>query len=204
MTDRPHIFLGYVHPGTVTQGFMDSILGIVAAKDRSYDLSIKDYQSGVLISRPRNLLVGAFLLQPASHFLWVDTDIVFKPEDVEALLAVKRPIVSGLYYGRDTDMEIFPVALKWSADEEKYIRYRGKLEGDKPVRMGAVGMGFCLIERRVFEKMPLGDLQPYAEIEYGKGSLSEDVTFCMRARESGFESFVLPSARVGHVKSMEL
>jgi GT2 family glycosyltransferase len=181
---------------------MDSILGIVAA-DRSYDLAIKDFQSGVLISRPRNLLVGAFLVQPQfTHFLWVDTDIVFTPEDVEALLEAKKPIVSGLYFGRDIDTEVWPVALKWDKDEQKFLRYRGKLEGDRPIRMGAVGMGFCLIEREVLEKLETSDLWPYAEIEYGKGSLSEDVTFCMRAREKGFEAFVLPSARVGHVKQM--
>lgn len=204
MTDRPSVLLSYVHPGTVTSVFFESILRLFTA-DRSYDLAINGRQSGVLISKARNELVQDFLSDERfTHFLSIDTDVEFKESDVEALLRADLPIVSGLYYSRDLDGEVWPVAMKYDKDSGRYLRQREKLEGDKPVHVAAVGFGFVLVRRDVLEKVGVGPLWPFAEILHEGRGIGEDITFCIRAREKGFRPMILPSARVGHSKAVIL
>jgi len=69
--------------------------------------------------------------------------------------------------------------------------------------VGAVGMGFCLIKRRVFEELGASNLWPFAEIMGVNGKYQgEDITFCARAREKGFEIYLDPNVKVMHTKLM--
>ena len=69
-----------------------------------------------------------------------------------------------------------------------------------PIPVAGVGFGLMLIKREVVEKMFEWYPRP---VEYADGN-GEDLTFCLRAAELGFETVVVPAARVGHLKTVML
>lgn len=140
--------------------------------------------------------------------LFLDTDIIFKPEDVYALIdaadPIEKPIVGGLYFGF---MEGSPTPV-W----RKIYHERG-LDNEwgtmNTVTIGviepidAVGMGFTLIHRSVLEGMPEieGDNWRWFGHDCWKGKrLGEDLTFCARAKQHGFVTWGDSRVVVGHIK----
>ena len=50
-----------------------------------------------LITRARNYLVDEFLRSGFTHLLFIDSDILFNPEDVLALLGLDKDVIGGPY-----------------------------------------------------------------------------------------------------------
>jgi GT2 family glycosyltransferase len=192
------ILLTYVHPTHVTTAFMQSVLKLLTSRS---DIGVAGKGSGPLISRARNELVQHFLDTPATHMFSVDTDIVFEPGILEMLLKADKPIVGAHYMGL-SDTGNFPVGNVQEHGMWAKATYKS-LKGRKGIRpIGAVGMGCTLIKREVLESLGTGALWPFAETLAENGQmLGEDVTFCQRAREAGFDSYIHLDARVGHLKS---
>jgi hypothetical protein len=197
--DGPSILLGYVHPGTVHNCFVVSLLRLV--NDRTQEIAIMGVGSGPLIARMRNNLVGVFLENKFTHFLSVDTDIEFAPDALHTLLDLDLPIVGATYRGVSSSGSSFPVAIIKGKDG-LYERASFKRLGKKGVtEVVALGMGFTLIKREVLEALGVAALWPFAETLDDKGQpLGEDTTFCLRAADVGFKSYLCLDVRVGHMK----
>ncbi|GAI93114.1 unnamed protein product, partial [marine sediment metagenome] len=75
-------------------------------------------------------------------------------------------------------------------------RYGAREEGVSPAEMkrvvGEGGAGFLLVKREVFEKLP------YPWFSFEKGG--EDLYFCDKARENGFEIWADMSVLLGHLR----
>jgi len=211
---KPRIFLGYVHPGKVHTTFAMCILRLLMAL--RHRVTVVPIFSGPNVAQPRNHLVEAFLATDCEHLLMVDTDIEFTPEDVDALLARDLPIVGARYVSKYED-EPEPVAVGSAAlpgggygrATEEHLGASSGL-----VKVGGLGMGFTLMKREVLEALGSGLLWPFAEVVVpGKllgvtgdeadapHLLSEDICFCFRAAEAGYESWLDLDTRVGHHKS---
>lgn len=194
--------LAYIHPGEVRHEFMESILKLLTA-EKSYQLGLINAQSGPLISRARNMLAEQFVEKPDfTHMLFVDSDIQFEPEDVEALLKADKPIVGGVYFGMDQNQQLFPTGLVKQDGSYKPIPLdKVPLHGCKKV--DAVGMGLTLITRQVMEALQPDQLLlwPFAETVINGRGVGEDVSFCLRAREKGYQTWVCGDARAGHAKT---
>src|SRR6266545_1178748 len=130
--------------------------------------------------------------------LMVDTDVQFKPSDITALLEAEKPIISGVTTSMDSDGTVWPVLMEYDKANDRFQRIPfKKLLGDKPIRIGACGCSFVLIERQVLEKLGVGPLWPYAEMVSENGMpRGEDITFCVRAREKGFYTWAHPKILV--------
>ena len=76
--------------------------------------------------------------------------------------------------------------------------YQGLLDGPdyQPRVVSGVGMGLTLIKRQVVEAVRSTYKRPFEFVD----DMGEDLVFCLRAAEMGFETVVVPHARVGHVK----
>lgn len=201
----PIIFIGFCHPGKVYTAWMESILGLLG----QFRVIIKGAEGGPLISRARNMLCEQFLKTEADYLLMTDTDVVFEPTDVQALLEAGKPIVGALYFGilgRNPN-STFPVALSYQD---------GVLQSldDAPSKLtevDGVGMGLTLIERSVIESLKPDSQsnEPFAETVWPNldGTLrhhGEDAIFCLKAKEKGFQTWLEPKARVGHMKTITL
>ena len=184
----------------VHTGFMESILGCLG----EFRLIVNGAESGPLIARSRNLLLERFLKTDADYMLMADTDVVFTPSDVRLLLEARKPIVGALYFGilGGNPESTFPVAL---TKQDGVVQSLDSVP-DGLTRVDAVGMGLTLIERRVVESLdPHASLnRPFAEMVYNGRHHGEDVVFCLEAMKAGYETWLEPKARVGHIKSIVL
>ena len=215
----PHLFLAYVQPGIVHEMWMMSVLGLISRSPGIYAIRPAGVQSGPLLARARNLLVQSFLETDDEYLLFTDTDMVFKFEDVELLVAADAPIAGALYYSVAAGVDSGPwctALVASSEDPDTYVplelpepsapeNFQGTRPVDEPLEpmeVAAVGMGLTLIRREVIEALaPVKRLWPFAETNEDRG-YGEDVTFCLRAAEAGFKSVVVPQARVGHIKEI--
>jgi hypothetical protein len=142
-----------------------------------------------------------------SHYLMLDADIAFEPKDVFVLLSHRLDIVGGCYAYRQCPQS---ATAGWWRDR----LLRGIVDRDRmPVLNKAgkvtfqvdwIGMGFTLIARHVLEQMEYPWFCPQV-VRWRNGanvyadSTSDDIAFCMRAREAGFKVMLDPKCRVTHL-----
>lgn len=199
----PRILLGYVHGGNVRHEFLRSLLETINGV--GWEISILDVESGPLLSRARNTMFEAFQDSDADYLLSVDTDIAWHPSDVRALLELAKegkPIVAGHYWGYAGGSGRFSTVGNQDSDGSMRTLLEIPRDGYAPVDF--VGMGFTLISRAVLEGLGVDkpQLWPFAEAVIDGQARGEDITFCMRAKEAGFQSWVSFDVNVGHVKSV--
>lgn len=159
-----------------------------------------------LIPRARNAIVAEFLSTDATHLMFIDSDIGFKPESIFKLLLDNLDVVGGLY-----PKKTLPVSYAVNKKPD------GKNFGDF-IEVDNVGTGFMLIKRQVIEKM----IKNHPELKVNVSSdfyckrekymyalfdtlidengdyLSEDYTFCYRWRKMGGSVYADASIQLTH------
>lgn len=126
-----------------------------------------------------------------THFLWVDSDMVFKPDLACQLARHRVDFVSVVYHCRSGP----PLPLVYVRKEDDKTGYLHHNLTDIPptlCKIDACGFGGCLISRRVFETTP----EPWFTIDFNAG---EDIAFCKRVRDFGHKIFVDGTYSVGHI-----
>lgn len=210
----------------VTIPTMLSLLNLAGVQGWAYDeddelrllrVSESPWRIGVkagdgLIQRSRSIIASRWYAETASDvLLFVDDDISFEPEDAEKLVAAcreRRAIVCGAYPVGDASK----VAIRGFDGRRIDWSYTGGLI---EIEYGSTGM--MAIHRDVMHALVTSGRYPlcHADTEYaywpvfacvvapmGKtyGELSEDWSFCLRARHHGVPTLLDPTVRVGHVK----
>jgi hypothetical protein len=204
MTADASVAVGYVHPGFVPHPFVISLFDVMASPNFH---SVGWKRSGPMIATARNELVQWFLTKTdATHLWFVDTDVTFTKDTLAALLESDLPIVSALYFTPSEDDRgnvsgIHPSSALMRNDNGG-LRYltTEELEAPTILKTEGVATGCVLIQRQVLETLGHGELHPYAETLTDDGALGEDMTFCRRAKELGFESYLNTGVWAGHVK----
>jgi predicted O-methyltransferase YrrM len=156
----------------------------------------------------RSVLANIALRDGFEEILWIDSDIVFDPDDVEKLRRHQLPIVGGVYAKKG----IRQFACHFPPGTAKALFGKG---GGLHELLYA-GFGFTLTRRGVYEAvqaqlpMPLCNqrfgppLYPFflpMSVPDGLGSwyLAEDYAFCERARQCGFAIMADTTLRLWHV-----
>ncbi len=180
--------------------------------------TIYSFHRGSPIDVSRNSIVDKFLETGAKWLLFMDTDNLPPEDGLERLMSHNLPIVSGLYYRRHVDRPgTAPHPAMWKLVPEgaemtcpacgaKHTVKPGKYQPilnpppNMLVEADAIGMGFCLIHRRVFEKVP----RPWFRWSLGwvEPGVSEDFAACELFRDHGFKILVDTGCRVGHVTDL--
>ena len=166
-----------------------------------------------LISRARSIIASAFLRSDADVLLSIDSDIWFRAQDAISLCekAQERGIVAALYMTRGLNTQ---PALMLPNESVSFHADAGVVEAP------FVSTGFIAVGRGVFqalsETLPLCHqgwtdrgvdtsfwpfYMPFVIPWEGDGHmyLSEDWAFCQRARDAGFQIWLDPSIRLGHM-----
>jgi hypothetical protein len=129
----------------------------------------------------------------------IDTDLVFKPQDLAHLLEHDEPLVFGLYSKRTVKFEapIVPLPGMENPSLCEGIRWE----------VAKTARGFMRVHRSVFEKMKphvtlmknteFGDMHRFWPTSYD--GTSEDFAFCAKWRKMGNEVFVAPWVKITHV-----
>ena len=163
-----------------------------------------------------NVLAGAGQLPfggqlPYDYIMWIDSDCLFNPSQFERLLSHDVPIIAAPYRMTNGD---YAVVEEW---DERYFAKHGnfKFMTDQDLKtnpknkglwkVSYVGMGFMLVKRGVFEAI---GYPWFNQLEKTIGGLRdytmEDVAFCLRAAERGFDTLIDPQVVVGHEKRVVL
>jgi len=129
-----------------------------------------------LIPRARNYLVDEFLNRSTcTHFLFIDADVCFNPQDVIAMLALDKDVIGGPYPKK---------AIKWPAVKKALLKNPDiipqdleKIVGDfvfnpvkgmsqfsvtEPIEVMEIGTGFMMVKRDVFTKLK----DEFPQLEY--------------------------------------
>ena len=143
------------------------------------------------------------------YMMWIDSDIRFTSEDFFKLLEMDEDIASG-WYAQPGGMT--PVVEKMDNEYFKSHGYYEFISADamnrrkNAFKADYVGFGWVLIKRGVFESIPYPWFAPKL-MKIGEDledMCSEDVSFCIDAKNAGYDIWVDPKIRVGHEKLLTI
>ncbi len=176
---------------------------------RGYPIRLLKHCSQVDLAR--SMLASQALRDGFAETMWIDSDVTFDVEDVERLRSHRLPVTAGLYVKK---------GRKEFAAKFKHAGQVGFGNLGSLVEMQYVGFGFIHVRAEVYRriagelKLPAcgGSHEPDKKVtpyfiptvveEAGEPVyLSEDYSFCHRARSVGFKVMADTTIRLGHVHS---
>lgn len=178
-------------------------------------LAVAAHSKGAVIDFPygaprdwnRNRAVKAFLDDPASEWLlFVDDDTTVPADCVEKLLGVGQKIVCGVQPLYLQGIVTVNVAYELPS-QTKQVPWRswwGWNTSAAPHVVSACGFGCVLTHREVWEKITYPWFSEIYESPYGDWPVTEDIHFCRRAKEEGFDVWVHPGVLCGHRKLVDM
>ena len=204
---------------TCNTEYMMSIFKLLnTVKDKKINCSFYPIFFESLISRARNAAVAHFLEDKENtHLLFIDSDIIFEPEDVLKLLKSGKEVIAGIYPKKYITWE----RLKNNPEAERVDFPVGgniKMTEDNFLEMDYLPTGFLLISRTAIEKI----IKQHPELKYRNdidGYMSagdnfydlfkvgirngiyesEDWGFCSLWKEAGGKVLIHPEVNVKHV-----
>lgn len=139
-------------------------------------------------------------LSDASYkkIVWIDSDISWEPEDFMRLYRANESIVTGIYLLADGSMTTCMSAEHPTGIPTKVAR---TMSGIHPIQK--TGFGFIAIKYGVFEKIPRPwfTCMPFEVAPGIVDTVSEDISWCIKARQAGFNIYMDADVRVGHMKT---
>jgi GT2 family glycosyltransferase len=136
--------------------------------------------------------------------LWIDSDIIFTPEDVLKAYESEFDVVSGAYTLASGEVVAYKELFGrgYTMDEVK--------EMTEPERIFGAGFGFLCMKSGIFEKMTRPWFQQVIATTTFEGEdftfpiMGEDLSLCKRINDLGFEIWLDPSIKLIHHKTFKL
>lgn len=171
--------------------FVECLTKLVKRLDEDgidYDIA---YQGATLVYVGRDKLANKAMNECYTHMLWLDSDMIFTEDLLDDLMYSGKPFVTGIAHSRRAPhvscifKEIWPKVDRWEGCEYPIQAFR----------IGGCGFACVLIEtdivRNVYNKNGTAFF-PMRE-------LGEDLAFCKRATDMGYEIWAEPSVKLGHI-----
>ena len=157
-------------------------------KDEGIDFDVA-IQSGTLVYVARDKLAKKAINEGFSHVLWLDADMVFRPDLLAVLADSGKPFVVGICHSR---REPYASCLFKSIEPaERFTEYP-----QETFEVAASGMACALIETDILRKVAL---QNYGSCFCPTRRLGEDLAFCQRVQACGYKIYAEPMAWIGHI-----
>ena len=155
---------------------------------------------------------------PYDYIMWIDSDIIFKTEDLIELLKMNKDIASGWYVqsnagilsNQSTVVEHMNLQELYEKGSNKYETVEDMSRRQEPFKVDYCGFGWMLIKKGVYEKIPYPWFVPRViQLQKPDGTIledvcSEDISMCEDFRKYGFDIWVHPKVRVGHQKMITI
>lgn len=170
--------------------FVESLTKLIRRLDADgfdYDVA---FQGGTLVHVGRDKLTLKAISGDYTHVLWLDADMVFTEDLLDDLMDAGKEFVTGIAHGRREPYasciftEIYPGVARWDGE---YPRETFKIAG--------CGMACVLMSVEVLR----GVWAHHGTAFFPSRELGEDLAFCKRAADLGFEIWAEPAVKVGHV-----
>jgi hypothetical protein len=183
--------------------------GITWAWSSEYSSHVGDAREMTLNGGPQNEIKNTSPFKGTVDYdkiLWIDSDIAFTPEDVIKAYESDKDILSGAYLLADGTATAYPKRL------EAGYTYEDILKMEEPLKVYGVGFGFICVKKGVFEKLsrpwfqsvPVTMTDAETKEEFTFPIMGEDISWCERVHQAGFDVWLDPSIRLTHHKMMKL
>ena len=180
---KPYIYLAVpCYGGNLNLYFVDSMLKLQdACRERGIGLHIDMMGGEALITRARSRLAAQFLAHPeATHLLFVDSDVGFRPKNVFRLLDAGREVAAGVYPLKHIDWEKARAAAKagvadlQAASLGYVVRFLPTADKSVDVQDGFAqvayaGTGFLLIARPALRRL----VEAHPELRAKMGDMAD-------------------------------
>jgi len=157
------------------------------------------------IAHNRNVIVDTFLQGDCDYLLMIDSDIV-PPKNILDLVECHKDIISALCFTfQEHKKLLIPLVFRKIEKPEgvsfEVMDFKGR-EG--LVECDSVGTGCILLSRKVLEEPQLK--APFMDYWDKKGIkiISEDMSFCVRAKRLGYKVYTHLNYKCSHFKEMDL
>jgi len=150
-----------------------------------------DMHGGTLVYHGRDALSTKAIEGGYDEVLWFDADMVFTDDIYENLKFSGKAFVSGIAHGRRPPhmsclfKEVHPSIERFNACEYPNDTFK----------VGGCGFGCVLIKTEILKKVK----DTHGTCFFPTRELGEDLAFCKRALEAGYEIWAEPTARLGHI-----
>lgn len=128
--------------------------------------------------------------------LWLETDMVFKVEDIMHLLEDDGDVVSGIY---PMGPELPDVAVAGLLPDQRLVISNLHRHPQDLIEVDFCGLGIVAVRRGVFESLPY----PWFHTLYnGSEYIGDDFGWCADVKAKGFKIYVDRRVRAGHQKTV--
>lgn len=141
-----------------------------------------------------------------NKLMWIDSDITWKPSDVIKLYESDKDVITGAYLLGDGSVTAYPKSYgpAYRIDEV--------LKMTEPVQIESAGFGFMCVKQGVFESLSRPWFQSVNHTmkdektgeEFSFPVMGEDMSWCVRVKEKGYDIWLDPTVRLTHHKQMKL
>jgi len=198
------VMVGWLDDGECQGAFAESMLNMVTVGAANGVIAgWRRLEIGPVLSLGRNLMAESFLKTDNEWLLTVDSDMRFKHDLLDQLLAVAdpatHPIVAPVCYTIKDDQV---ATVIYGMVDSMFCRLSGE-QDQEVVRVDGVGFGCVLIHRTVFDRIAANHKMPgkWFDPMYLKGEpLGEDLAFCMRARAAGIPIHAHTTIPIDHLR----
>lgn len=138
--------------------------------------------------------------------IWIDSDISWTPDDFIKLYKSNKDVTSGAYLLGTGEVMAFKEHLS------SPLLYTDVLNMKELVQIKAAGFGFLAVKQGIFESLSKPWFQSVAvdiafdgaEVTHKFNIQGEDISWCKRVTDLGYEIWLDPTVRVTHHKTMRL
>jgi hypothetical protein len=194
---------------------------LMQASSKGHQIMISQQYSSVVHFARAKCLGGDVLKGPDQKpfqgqveydaMMWIDSDIVFKPEDFFRILESPHDVTAGHYMMED--LQHMAVVKEW---DEDHFKKNGSFEFMKPddlaeapeyMPVAYAGMGWMMIRKGVVEKLKYPWFRSELNTMWDGDKMlvdicSEDVSFCNALKAAGHPVHLDTKLRVGHQKML--
>lgn len=176
--------------------FTQSLLNLTRRLTETSVDYVVDMRADSLVYNSRERLAARARMENFSHVLWLDTDMVFDADLFERLSAHDKDFVTAVCHGRKRPYKscvfkrLIPEAEKYSVTTYP----------DDLFKIAGAGFACVLTSTKLLRdvKMKHGNLF-VPSLAFG-----EDLAFCKKATECGYELWADPKIRPGHIGYIEI
>lgn len=168
-----------------------------------YDLEVPEgykttfqYFYGYNIDQIRNL-IATWTENWYDYLFSVDSDISFKPNTLHKLLEHDKDVVSGLYIQRKPGQHTLEVYKSNNRGGVENIPY-DEIRGRGLVEIAGCGFGCVLVKAEVIKAIGYPYFKYHSAIDHNN-TISEDVDFCRKVTEKGYQMWADTSISCDHI-----
>lgn len=183
--------------------------GITWLFTSGYSSHVADAREVTLSGSMENSLFESRPLQGQFTYdkiMWIDSDIAWSPEDVIKLYKSDKDIVSGAYLLASGEVTAYKKILDSGYTHQDILKMEELTEID------GAGFGFICVKQGVFESLSRPWFQQAMITkkdeetgeEFTFPLMGEDISWCYRIKQNGYQIWLDPTVRVQHHKMMKL